>query len=103
MITKGEIRRLEGSSDWTSELRVYRADDRLVRLQQVEAMYYEDGDDDYYYDGGGVIMMVVVNVMIMNKILQCADGLSMTGQQCSKSLASRVVLFILFVDCFPTL
>ena len=52
MITKGEIRRLEGSSDWTSELRVYRADDRLVRLQQVEAMYYEDGDDDYYYDGG---------------------------------------------------
>ena len=51
--TKGEVRRLEGSRDWTSQLRVYRADDRVVRLQQVEAMYYEDGDDDYFYDGGG--------------------------------------------------
>ena len=30
---------------------MYRADDRLVRLQQVETMYYEDGDDDYYHDG----------------------------------------------------
>ena len=50
---KGEVRRLEGSRDWTSELSVHRADDRVVRLQQVETMYYDDGDDDYYYVGGG--------------------------------------------------
>ena len=53
MPPQGEVRRLEGSRDWTSELRVYRTDDRLVRLQQVRTMYYEDGDDDYYYDGVG--------------------------------------------------
>ena len=53
MTTQGEVRRLEGSRDGTSELRVYGADDRLVCLQQVEAMYYEDGDDDYYHGGGG--------------------------------------------------
>ena len=51
--TKGKVRRLEGSGDWTSQLRVYGADDRVVRLQQVETMYYDDGGDDYYYDGGG--------------------------------------------------
>ena len=47
---KGEVRRLEGSRDWTSELSVHRADDRVVRLQQVETMFYNDGNDDYYFD-----------------------------------------------------
>ena len=50
--TKGEVRRLEGSRDWTSELSVHRADDRVVRLQQVKTMYHDDGDDDDYYDDG---------------------------------------------------
>ena len=35
---KGEVRRLEGSRDWTSELSVHRADDRVVRLQQVKTI-----------------------------------------------------------------
>ena len=50
--TKGKVRRLEGSGDWTSQLRVYGADDRVVRLQQVKTMYHDDGDDDDYYDDG---------------------------------------------------
>ena len=50
--TKGKVRRLEGSGDWTSQLRVYGADDRVVRLQQVKTMYHDDADDDDYYDDG---------------------------------------------------
>ena len=52
--------------------------------------------------GKTIMIMMVEKMMIMNKILLRADGLSTTGQQYSKSMASRVVLCIFFVDCFPT-